>query len=121
MSNTHARTAEMKAPYSIEELQIIVSIGFLADKALLTTKQAVQKAHQDVDDACKDLHRAEGTLEERTSLWLFLGCQIKCMKSKEERAPLLKILEELQPAIDIDDLFTKVDISKVNKACINAL
>ena len=73
MSSTYSGTLYMKAPYSTEELQIIESMGFLADKALLTIKQTVQKAYQDVDDACRDLYRAEGTLEERSSICLFFG------------------------------------------------
>ena len=51
LSRTHARVAYMKAPYSIEELQIIESMGILANQAFLTTKEVVEKAHQDVDDA----------------------------------------------------------------------
>ena len=74
MSGIHARTAYMKASYSTKELQILESMGFLDDQALLTTKEAIEKAHQDVHDACKDLHRSEGTLEERSSVHLFLEC-----------------------------------------------
>ena len=110
MSGTHAGTAYMKAPYSTEELQNIESMGSLANQAFLTTKEGVEKAHQDVDDACRDLHRAEGTLEGRSSVRLYLESQMKSMKSEEERAPLRKMLEELQPTVDIHNLRTKVDI-----------
>ena len=37
------------------------------------------------------------------------------MKTEEERDPLLKMLEELQPIVDIGDLRTKVDFAKVSK------
>ena len=76
MSNTNAGIAYMKAPYNTKELQTTKSMGFLANEALLTTKQAVKKAHQDVDDACRDLRRAKGTLEESSSICLFLEGQI---------------------------------------------
>ena len=42
------------------------------------------------------------------------------MKFEEERASFVKMLGEMQPQPDIEDLRTKADISKVSKQCINA-